>query len=110
MRTDGTAPTRLTTGAASGSGLAWSPDSSRLAFVTSRDGDAEIFTMAADGTGQSRLTNNTAHDAWVSRSPTGKLAFTSDRDGNLEIYSMDPDGSSPTRLTKVSAPDFQPAW
>ncbi len=34
----------------------WSPDSQRIAFVSNRDGQSEIYVMNADGSGQTRLT------------------------------------------------------
>ena len=46
---------------------AWSPDGSQLAFVSYRDGNAEIYVMNADGTQQTNITNNAAEDygpAW----------------------------------------------
>ncbi len=45
-----------------------SPDGSRIAYVTSRDGNAEIYVMNADGTNPQRLTNTTATEgapAWM---------------------------------------------
>jgi Tol biopolymer transport system component len=36
----------------------WSVDAKQIAFVSSRNGGWEIFTMNADGTGVTRLTNN----------------------------------------------------
>jgi len=41
---------------------AWSPDGKRIAFTSYRDGNAEIYVMHADGTYQTRLTNNPAID------------------------------------------------
>jgi Tol biopolymer transport system component len=40
---------QLTAGRSDGMNPSWSPDGTRLAFVTRRNGPAEIFTMAADG-------------------------------------------------------------
>ena len=37
----------------------WSPDASHLVFVSLRDGNEEIYIMAANGTDQQRLTNST---------------------------------------------------
>jgi hypothetical protein len=73
----------------------------KIAFTTDRDGNSEIYVMNADGTGQIRLTNNSAQDEFSSWSTDGsKLAFFSDRDANYEIYSMNPDGSGrPVLLT-----------
>ena len=39
----------------------------RIAFTSNRDGNGEIYVMNADGSGQTRLTNNPAEDmcpAW----------------------------------------------
>ena len=35
----------------------------KIAFTSTRDGNDEIYTMNADGTGQTRITNNAASDA-----------------------------------------------
>ena len=39
---------------------AWSPDGGKIAFGSWRDYPPEIYVMNADGTGQTRLTNNFA--------------------------------------------------
>lgn len=41
---------------------AWSPDGTKIVFRTDRDGNDEIYIMNADGSGQTRLTNDTASD------------------------------------------------
>ena len=52
--------------------------------------------MNADGTNQTRLTNNSASDTYPAFSPdSGQIAFDSNRDGNDEIYVMKADGSGP---------------
>jgi Tol biopolymer transport system component len=48
---------------------AWSPDGSRIAFQSHRDGNDEIYVMNPDGTGQTRLTSNTAQDTDPDWSP-----------------------------------------
>ena len=93
---------------------AWSPDGTRIAFTSDRDGgidNFEIYVMDADGGDQTRITNNDAWDGIPAWSPDGtRIAFTSDRDGNLEIYVMDADGSNQTRITNNDALDWDPAW
>jgi TolB protein len=40
----------------------WLPDSRRIAFVSDRDGNNEIYIINIDGTGLIRLTNHPAND------------------------------------------------
>src|SRR5207249_4993650 len=93
----------------------WSPDGSRIAFSSSRDGNNEIYVMNADGTGQTRLTTTTASNLHPTWSPDGaKIAFSSSRDTGDEdrqqIYVMNADGTGVTRLTNNSADEQQPSW
>ncbi len=81
---------RLTTHAASDLDPAWSPDGQKIAFMSARDGNLEIYVMDADGTNQTRLTKDATGDTFPAWSPDGqKIAFTANRDGNSEIYVMD---------------------
>ena len=84
----------------------------KIAYFSLRDGNHEIYAMNADGTGQTRLTNNKiSFDGNPSWSPDGsKIVFQSDRDGNGEIYAMNSDGTNPTRLTNNSSDDNSPSW
>jgi TolB protein len=90
---------------------AWSPDGRKLAFVSERDGNAEIYMMNADGSAQENLTRQPASDNHPSWSRDGrKLAFVSRRDGNSEIYVMNADGSGLRNLTRARGDDLDPAW
>lgn len=72
----------------------------KIAFVTERDGDPEIYTTNADGSGVVNLTNDAGYDWEPAWSPDGtKIVFNSDRSSAPEVWVMDDDGSNPTRLT-----------
>lgn len=90
---------------------ATTPLSGTIAFTSERDGNDEIYVMNADGSHQTRLTNDPASDREPAWSPDGsRIAFASNRDGTFQIYLMNADGSSLTRLTNDPATDDQPAW
>ena len=111
MNADGSSPTRLTNSAASDRLPAWSPDGTKIAFTSNRDGNDEIYVMNADGSNPVDVTNNTAADFDPDFSPDGTpIVFTSHRDGNNEIYTMGSNGSEPTNLTKSTASDITPAY
>ncbi len=83
----------------------------KIAFVSDRNGNREIYSMDPDATNQTRLTINSANDEFPDWSPDGTdIAFATNRDGNFEIYTMNADGTTPTRLTINSVPDSEPAY
>lgn len=94
------APTRLAAGA--------------IAFVSSRDGDAEIYRMAVDGGKPRRLTAFHRDDWQPTTSPDGAtIAFTSDREGPPRIFLMAPDGTGQRRLTSRAGAELEesdPVW
>ncbi len=103
--------TRLTSTAVKSGDPAWTANGERLAFMSERDGNPEIYVMNRDGTGQTRLTVNPAWDTDPTWSPDGsRIAFTSTRDGNPEIYVMNSDGTGQSRLTVDPAIDQQADW
>ena len=82
--------TRLTNNSSYDYSPSWSPDGTKIAFNSDRDGYEEIYVMNADGTNQTNISNNNSYDYSPFWSPDGsKIVFVSDRDGNFEIYVMD---------------------
>jgi Tol biopolymer transport system component len=71
-----------------------------VAFVSDQNGNSDIYSMHADGSGLTNLTNNPAHDINPFWSPDGThIAFQSDRTGLMQIYVMNADGSNVAQLT-----------
>jgi TolB protein len=84
---------------------------SRIAFVSERDGNQEIYLMQPNGDNQRNLSNNPADDWQPVWSYDGtRIAFTTVRTGNEEIFIMNADGSNPRNLTNFSGPDNSPSW
>jgi Tol biopolymer transport system component len=113
MNPDGSNPVNITDNPGTDLYPDWSPDGSKIAFVSDRGGlMTGIYTMHADGSDQTQITNNNSVvDTYPAWSPDGsKIAFTSDRDGNSEVYVMNPDGSNQTNLSNNLAGDQLPSW
>ena len=96
---------------------AWSPDSQRIAFVSSRGiWGNEIYVMDADGTNQQRLTRDGLDDRGPVWSPDGgKIAFFTIRGDDIFIVVMNADGSDRKKLPEdmlngVPMANAYPAW
>jgi hypothetical protein len=85
----------------------------KIAFIQAaghQGSEHNVWTMNADGTGQTQLTtsDHAGAPAW---SPDGqKIALARYVDGNTDIWVMNADGSNMTRLTTDPEFDFDPAW
>ncbi|NLE75741.1 MAG: hypothetical protein GX605_03170 [Chloroflexi bacterium] len=98
MAGDGSSPQELV-GDASVALPSVSPDGRTIAFMSQRDGNWEIYRIAADGSGLRRLTNHPAQDGVPAWSPDGRwLAFVSDREGEWAMWAVDAQGGSLQKL------------
>ncbi len=89
---------------------AWSPDGTRIAFASAREGSYDLYVMNADGTETTRLTSTDANDQNPTWSPDGsRIAFSRSSDGG-HVWVMNADGSGARRLTDELAEEGEPAW
>ena len=81
----------------------WSHDGSKIAFMSNRDGNPEIYVMNRDGSNVRRITNHPMADTTPTWSPSGnQIAFTSDRGGTPQIYVVNLDGTGLVRISQES--------
>jgi PKD repeat protein len=126
MNIDGTNVTQLTSNAdgdgAQGPDLfglgfgisvpSWSPDGTKIAFTSDRDGgDFDIFIMDADGTNVTQLTTSSADDYDPFWLPNGEeIVFVSDRDGGIpQLFKINVATKVVDQLTATGATDVTPA-
>jgi TolB protein len=92
---------------------AWSPDGSKLMFMSSMLGNPELWVANADGTRPKRLTYTTGANTSPAWNPkTGQeVAFVSDRGGLPQLFIMDADGSNTTKVDLVDMGYvIDPSW
>ena len=124
MSSDGTDQKRLTSVLADDTDPSFSPDGTKILFVSAGDGDYEIYVMNINGAEVRQLTSNTADEGSPTWSPDGtKILFvstmhTGDAPSGKEIYVADidfTDANNPRlsniiRLTENSDIDESPRW
>lgn len=106
---------------------AWSPDGSRITFVSGRDNvmmtymDMNIYVMDSDGSNVVQLTGKGSEEAKPSWSPSGQQIVYSSRDvftsegqlienPNWDLYVIDVDGKNAVQLTNGPGNELEAAW
>lgn len=103
---------KITSGKYEGFSFSWSPDG-KIIYASGITGNAEIWSMNADGSDKKQLTGNPAGDFNPTVSPDGKvIVFISNRgNGVPHLWRMNSDGSNQQQLTNESGewlPFFSP--
>lgn len=100
---------RLTSGAHSNTSPRWTPDHSRIVFVSNRSGSESIFIMNADGSNQVQLTNSGCNDRNPAPSPDGTLIVFQRPCAGGGLFLVTTDGATLDQLTDNST-DAEPSW
>jgi TolB protein len=88
-----------------------SPDGKLIAFLSNRGGAQDLFIIAADGTGETQLTNTPEEEGAVAWTADGKhILFSVFAKDTSRIFSIDPDGKNQREIGSVPgrAPTLSP--
>jgi TolB protein len=95
----------------------WSPDGAQITFASEKGGDLQIWTMNADGSGQTQVTHDPNTPENFSRfSPEGsQLVFQAanteaDLTVGVDIRVVNVDGTHEMKLTDSKDRNVQPSW
>jgi hypothetical protein len=80
---------------------AFSPDGAQLAYMSTRNGNWDIYTISTAGGEPRQLTTQPGNDGLPAWSRDGsQIAYVSDAGGNWAIYTMGANGGSPVKVTE----------
>ena len=90
----------------------FSPDGKRIAFMSNRSGNPEIWVCDSDGSNPVQLTSFRGPQVTLPRwSPDGgRIAFDSNAEGGFDIWVINATGGKPKRMTIDPANDGNPSW
>ena len=79
----------------------FSPDGSQLAYMSTRNGNWDIYTVSTAGSAPRQITTATGNDGLPAWSPDGsQIGYVSDADGSWAIYVVNAAGGTPTKVTE----------
>jgi TolB protein len=112
IKPDGSVARRVTISKAIDVSPSFSPDGSKMAFVSSRNGAPQIFIQNLQSGEVKRLTFNGKYNTQPSWSPAGdKIVYsTMEGKGEINLFIINPDGSDLRQLTRKSGENEHPSW
>ena len=100
-------PLRITQDSADDYNLAWSRDGSRIAFISNRSGNADVYTIAPDGSGLTMITQNAVDELSVVWGPDGSVVFPSGPEDQTSLFIADAEGQQQlTSGATATSPDW----
>lgn len=110
--TDRMPPTKVIASTGVNSEPQFSPDGKRVAFVSWRSGNGEIWACDSDGSNPRQLTSFPVPvDAYPHWSPDSReIAFQASPEGRAAIYVVSAGGGRPRRVTTDASEAAAPSW
>lgn len=88
----------------------WSPDGSRIVFVSDRSGSPQLYVTGRAGGQQTRISFRGRENVSPDWGPDGRIACSSSRGGRYELCVMTPGSGQEEQLTRGSADYEDPSW
>ncbi len=112
IKTDGSISRRITNSKSIDISPTFSPDGSKMAFVSSRNGLPQIFVEDLQSGEVKRLTFSGRYNTQPSWSPIGdKIAYTTwEKSGEINIFVINADGTGLVQLTQKCGENKSPCW
>lgn len=95
----------------SGFGMDFTTDG-KILYAASQNGNADIWTLEADGTNPKQITTEISADYAPNASPDGRyIVFVSNRSGYHNLWRVEPNGNNPFQITNsgnIYSPSISP--
>lgn len=83
----------------------------KVAFMSNREGNWDIYVVNDDGSGLIQLTRGSANEGLPAWAPNGRaLAYVSDQGGRWAVWAMATDGSDPRQLFEIEGGGLADDW
>lgn len=103
---------------------AWSPDGGRIAFVSTRSGNADLWVVNVDGSGLTQVTDNQGSVRFPQWSPDGsRIAYSANVSDQRDLYVVEAPApvsstlatgsattQTPIQITDDPGTDNEPVW
>jgi Periplasmic component of the Tol biopolymer transport system len=104
IRADGTDPRPLTASTGGNGSSDVSADGRRIAFISTRDGNPEIYEIEVDGGEARRITKTSdreGHPRWL---PNGDLIYVVEKGGGARLMRLAAGATAPTQVLQIDQP------
>lgn len=104
VRADGTDPRSLTASTGGNRSPDVSADGRRLAFISTRDGNPEVYVMDAEGGEARRITKTSERENSPRWLPNGDLIYAVDKGGGARVMRLLAGATGPTQVLQIDQP------